>query len=123
MGKEKVMVHFNGIMVKNFKETGKMGWNVVLVFGDLRKEIAIKVNGWIIDNMDKVFLNIEIVLIRENFKTFLNMVKGHKNLLMEIHIKVIISLESLMGLVLITGMMEEAIKDSLNQEFVMEKVN
>jgi|JI10StandDraft_1071094.scaffolds.fasta_scaffold09582_2 hypothetical protein len=73
--------------------------------------------------MDKVFLNIEIVLIRENFKTFLNMVKGHKNLLMEIHIKVIISLESLMGLVLITGMMEEAIKDSLNQEFVMEKVN
>jgi len=25
MGKEKVMVHFNGIMGKNFKETGKMG--------------------------------------------------------------------------------------------------
>lgn len=73
--------------------------------------------------MGKVFLNIEIVLIRENFKTFLSMVKGHKNLLMEIHIKVIISLESQMGLVLITGMMEEAIKDSLNKGFVMEKVN
>ena len=36
---------FNGIMDKNFKEIGKKASNVVLVYGDLQKEIAIKENG------------------------------------------------------------------------------
>jgi hypothetical protein len=51
------------------------------------------------------------------------MVKEHKSLLMETHIRVIINLGSLMALVLITGMKEETIKDSLNLEFVVVRVN
>ena len=43
--KEKAMELFNGIMDKNFKEIGKKASNVVLVYGDLQKEIAIKENG------------------------------------------------------------------------------
>jgi hypothetical protein len=73
--------------------------------------------------MGKVLLNIEIALIKGNFKTFLSMVKEHKSLLMETHIRVIINLGSLMALVLITGMKEETIKDSLNLEFVVVRVN
>jgi hypothetical protein len=59
---------FNGIMAKNFKEIGKKAWNVVLVYGDLQKEIAIKENGWITGNMVKEFLSTVIVHIKVNFK-------------------------------------------------------
>ena len=59
---------FNGIMDRNFKEIGKKASNVVLVYGDLQKEIAIKENGWIIGNMAKEFSNTVIVHIKVNFK-------------------------------------------------------
>ena len=45
MEKGKDMVLFNGTMVKNSKETGKMVLNAVLAYGDPQKEIAMKVNG------------------------------------------------------------------------------
>lgn len=45
MEKGKDMVLFNGTMVKNSKETGKMVLNAVLAYGDPQEEIAMKVNG------------------------------------------------------------------------------
>jgi|JI10StandDraft_1071094.scaffolds.fasta_scaffold163589_2 hypothetical protein len=56
---------FYGIMDKNLKVIGRKELNVDMEYGLLQKMINMKENGYIIDNMDKVFSNIVIVLIKE----------------------------------------------------------
>lgn len=60
--------HFYGIMDKNLKVIGRKELNVDMEYGLLQKMINMKENGYIIDNMDKVFSNIVIVLIKERSK-------------------------------------------------------
>ncbi len=43
--KDKVLVHFNGIMDKYLKENGKKEQKMVMGHGNHPKEIFIKVNG------------------------------------------------------------------------------
>lgn len=68
MEKDKDMVLFNGIMVKNSKGIGKTELSVGSVYGDLQKETRMKASGIITDNKEKELLNIKIVLIKDNFK-------------------------------------------------------
>lgn len=68
MEKDKDMVLFNGIMVKNSKEIGKTELSVGSVYGDLQKETHMKASGIITDNKEKELLNIKIALIKDNFK-------------------------------------------------------
>jgi hypothetical protein len=70
MERDKVMELFNGIMDRNFKVIGKKELKMDLVFGVHQKVIIMKVNGIIIVNMVKVYLNIEIVLIQVHLKVF-----------------------------------------------------
>ncbi len=56
---------FYGIMDKSLKVIGKKELNVDMEYGLLQKMINMKENGYRIDNMDKVFSNIVIVLIKE----------------------------------------------------------
>lgn len=56
---------FYGIMDKNLKVIGRKELNVDMEYGLLQKMINMKENGYIIDNMDKVFSNIVIVFIKE----------------------------------------------------------
>ena len=55
---ERAMVNFNGIMDKSFKGNGRVVRKTVLVYGNLQKEITMKVNGDLIDSMVKVYSNI-----------------------------------------------------------------
>jgi hypothetical protein len=86
------------------KENGKMGLRMVLVFGDLQKVILMKANGFRIDSTERVYSNIEQVLIMVNLKTFLKMVMGYSIFQMEINMKVNTKPVSLMEQVNINGM-------------------
>jgi hypothetical protein len=75
-----------------------------LVFGDLQKVILMKANGFRIDSTERVYSNIEQVLIMVNLKTFLKMVMGYSIFQMEINMKVNTKPVSLMEQVNINGM-------------------
>jgi hypothetical protein len=98
------MEYLDGIMDNHLKENGKMALRMVLVFGDLQKVILMKVNGFRIDSMERVYSNIEQVLIMVNLKTFLKMDMGYSIFQMEINMKVNTKLVSLMEEVNINGM-------------------
>lgn len=86
MEKDKGMELLSGIMVRNSKEIGNKELNVALVFGDLPKEIVIKVSGLTIGNMVKEFISIKIVPIKDNSNIFLNTDMDNKDSKMEIPI-------------------------------------
>lgn len=49
----------NGIMGKFLKDYGRMEQRMDLEYGSLQKEIFMKENGALIDNMEKVFISID----------------------------------------------------------------
>jgi hypothetical protein len=98
------MEYLDGITDKYFKENGKMVLRMGLVFGDLQKVILMKANGFRIDSTERVYSNIEQVLIMVNLKTFLKMVMGYSIFQMEINMKVNTKPVSLMEQVNINGM-------------------
>ena len=98
------MEYLDGITDKYFKENGKMVLRMGVVFGDLQKVILMKANGFRIDSTERVYSNIEQVLIMVNLKTFLKMDMGYSIFQMEINMKVNTKLVSLMEEVNINGM-------------------
>lgn len=84
MEKEKAMELFNGITEKDLRGTGKKVWKVVLVYGDLQKEIIMKVSGAIIDKRVRGCLSIKLALTKENLSILWNMEKVRKSSPMEI---------------------------------------
>lgn len=112
MEKDKDMEHLNGIMDKNFKVIGKKALKMDLVFGDLLEVIAIKANGLIIDSMVKECLNTKIVLIKANFKIFLNTDRDNRDFSMGIAISDNINKVSLMEKENTFGMMVDRMKEN-----------
>lgn len=58
----------DGIMDNIFKEIGKMESKMVLVFGDLQREITIRDNGSKINNKEKDYFDIEQAHFEVNSK-------------------------------------------------------
>lgn len=94
-----------------------------LVYGDPRRVIAMKGNGWIIDSTDKELSNIEIVLTRASSKTFLNMVEDRKLLSIGTDMLVSINLANPMEKEPIPGTKEDIMRENSNKDFVMAKAN
>lgn len=86
MVKDKDMVYLSGITDKSFKENGKMVWKMDLEYGDLQRETITKGNGFKIDSMAKVYLNIVLVLIKVSLKISWRMDMAKRHLQMEINI-------------------------------------
>lgn len=63
-----VKVSFNGTTVKYFKVNGNQEQKMDSVFGNLLKATIMKETGYLTDNMGKEFINIKIVLMKDNLK-------------------------------------------------------
>jgi len=76
-----------GTMEKSLREIGRMEWKVGKEFGDLLKVTPMKVNGSLIGNMAKEFLNTKRALTKENLRIFWKMEKVVKYFQMGINMK------------------------------------
>ena len=101
----------NGIMAKFSKDNGEMEQKMDMEYGSLQKEIFTKENGSSIDNMEKVFTNIVLVLIEVISLTFSKTDRVNRYLQMEIDISVHIRMVSLMEKENISGLMVAYLKD------------
>ncbi len=110
---EKVMEHFNGTMDKSLKDNGKMEQKTDLVFGNPQEEIFMREIGCLTDSMEKVYISIGSVLIKENLLNFSSKVKGNKYFQMETNMLGLISKVSLMEKENMNGQTEVIMKEIL----------
>ena len=103
----------NGIMAKFSKDNGEMEQKMDMEYGSLQKEIFTKEIVSSIDNMEKVFTNIVLVLIEVISLTFSKTDRVNRYLQMEIDISVHIRMVSLMEKENISGLMAAYLKDRL----------
>jgi hypothetical protein len=120
---DKVTEFSDGIMDKSFKVNGKMERKMDMEYGNHQRATAMKENGSKIGNMDKAFLSIGLVFIRDPLKTFWKMDMVLKNLWMEIRMKVNTKRENLMEKVVTNGTKEAITKVNLYKEWGKEEVN
>lgn len=120
---EKVMEHFNGTTDRFLKDNGKMEQKMDLVFGNLQKEIFMREIGCLTDNMEKVYISIGSVLIKENLLNFSSKVKGNKYFQMETSMLGLISKVSLMEKENMNGQTEVIMKEILLMVWGMEWEN
>lgn len=117
MDLDMVLAFLNGTMERYLKVIGKMEWSVDMEYGNRPKEITMKVNGFIIDNMDKVYLSTELALTKDSSKIFWKMGKVLKDLLMVIFIKDNTKRENQMAKGVINGAMVGITKVSSRKEW------
>lgn len=97
-------------MVRSLKDYGRMALRMGSEYGNLLKEIFMKVNGVSIANTERVFISIEWVLIVATSLISWRMERAKRFLPMVIDTSDFTKLESLMGKVSIFGLMEALLK-------------